>query len=154
VAEPTHDPAPALKSNTIAAPIDLARAWDSLIEKLEGQSGKLRVMKPVGIDAAGVLAVSHPASYHWAVKSIRQGGGQNEIEQTLSGLLGRRVSVQFEVDASAPPPPERPRAVASPEAGRLSIEDPLVAKLIEAFEAKTLRVEVDPDSAGPIPEEN
>jgi DNA polymerase-3 subunit gamma/tau len=130
--------------------LELAAAWEALLERLEGVAGRLRGMTPTGPDESGAVVLMHPPSYNWAIAAIRQSDSLPRIEGTLSELLGRRVSVRFQLDEQAAEP-ERPRPALDPEAGRNALEDPLVSRLLELFDARTLRVEADPDATAAAP---
>lgn len=125
---------------------DLLAAWEEMLGRLEEFGGRLRGMKPVSLDESGTLVVRYPPSYNWAANACKQPEELAKVEKTLSALLGRRISVEFSADPDAQELEERRRPVTGAEAGRAVADDPFVGLVIELFDARTLRVEMDSDS--------
>jgi hypothetical protein len=148
---------------------DVAFAWNELLEAMKGQQGLHGVLSNaqfMGVqDDQAVIRFSR--SFATFTKLLERNGKKEMLRESLSKALGKPVGVRFEVEegpaaeaepASARPPapraaaprpapvePPSPPAVPSiritPELIEKLRADPLVAAIIEEFNATPVKVE-------------
>ena len=105
-------------------------------------SSKLVYLRPSSLPEPGVLVIEPLAGYNWIVDACERSDLRVKIESAIRQWLDRPLVVQFTrlVEAQAPAPPRHPSAAARDDG---LADDPFVKLLVERFEAKAVRVELD-----------
>jgi hypothetical protein len=142
-AEPPHRAA--------STPLDLEsarRAWPDLIKEL-GANLKWRIVgvEPVEVVGPDVLVIAGKPGYNDLADACGTPEALEEIGRGLQRLIHRPVSVRYvPSQEDAPAVPEaRPSAASRPDS---LMADPMVQKVVELFDARSLHLEYDdPDSA-------
>jgi hypothetical protein len=148
-----HDAAPepavsAVTTATVPHALDLnsARAaWKQLIPLVGGRLGfRLQVVEPTAVEPPGVVVVGLTERDSDLAEVCDSAEGRVQIETALASLLGRPAIVRFERLASALP--DGPPA-ASPRQQRVDglDADPFVGQVVELFDARRVRVELEED---------
>ncbi|MCA1685543.1 MAG: DNA polymerase III subunit gamma/tau, partial [Planctomycetia bacterium] len=102
----------------------------------------------LAISGPNLLAFRLPSGYNAVAAEFDTPASRAKIEQALSALLNRPVTVRFEKGAQGPdlPPPVEGVPAAPPKRREEVLEgDPLVRKVVELFEARLLHPEYDDD---------
>ena len=127
----------------------LAFAWPTWAATLAPEiAGKLTQFQPVAIEEPGLLVIEPPAGYNWLVDALDRPDLRTKVEAALRQWLQRPVELQMRrvAEAKAPSPGRHPGAIAKDDGLR---DEPLIQFLVEKFEAKAVRVEVDDDPKTP-----
>jgi DNA polymerase-3 subunit gamma/tau len=140
-------PAPAA-----AGPLELSEAlavWSQLCEQVGLRIGKdLCQVVPTAVAPPNVLVIGLGARYNWVADQCEEPEARDKIEQALEGLLRRPVTIRF--DRAVEGAPDGPAAVAEAPNRRAEVsKDPMVRKIVELFEARPVRVEVEDESSLP-----
>jgi DNA polymerase-3 subunit gamma/tau len=151
VEEPARSrPAPAPPSPRAEGPRPLTLegfrdAWPELCESLGAPEGShLARFAPAGLPEPGVLAVAVPADYNWAADVCERPESRGRIEAALRGVMGRPLILRFERAAARPDAPARPASLHPAELD----SDPLVQAVVQRFEARAVKVELDDGAEG------
>ena len=129
-------------------PLDLAEAtaaWrDGLAAKvgLRLYSTVLSSLKPSAVEPPGVLVVPVPARYNGAAQECEK--ARPRIEQSLSDLLGRAVSLRFERSEAGTDDPSEADPGGAGTNERIA-SDPWVRDVMEIFETPPYPYKVDSD---------
>ncbi len=151
---------------------ELSRVWGDLLQKFEslpGIYGMLKGGQPLGVtDDRAVIRFDQSLAI--APRMLEQNGKKEKLLDALKELLGRSVSVQFEVDESTgemvrtpapaqeaprparpmnrpaptpalPPIPDTPTVPLTPELREELSKDPLIKAVIEQLGGQIIRVE-------------
>jgi len=150
-------PAPLPVSSTHPAggplpPLDLSaarNAWPDLVKKVGANLGwRLSQVEPVGVVGSDVLVIAAKPGYNSLADPCGSPEALEKIEQSLQRLIHRPVNVKYErspeVDNVAPD-------ARQPEARRADAlsSDPMVQKVVELFEARSLQLEYDEEDPSP-----
>ncbi|MGO9467386.1 MAG: DNA polymerase III subunit gamma/tau [Isosphaeraceae bacterium] len=131
------------------APLDLAKArevWPDLIKKVGANLGwRLSQVEPVAALGSDVLVIAAKPGYNSMAEVCGTPDALVKIGQGLQRLLHRPVSVRYERS------PDNGESAADARPSELSraesvIADPMVQKVVELFEARPYRTDVN-DSA-------
>jgi DNA polymerase-3 subunit gamma/tau len=125
----------------------IAAGWPRWAEGLDADlSGKLTRMEPTAILGPNQLAVGVDRAYNWVADACEVPETKARIESKLGQWLQRSVTIRFDRPASTEPAPPSRTALsfARDEAVR---EDPMVKQVVELFDARPVRVEVDDGEA-------
>ncbi len=118
-------------------------AWaDSLPQEL---STKLVYLRPSSLPEPGMLVIEPVPGYNWVVDACERVDLRGKIEASLRLWLGRPMSFRLLKPVEAPAPPRQGHRAAITRTNGLD-DEPLVKLLVERFEARLVRVEVDEDS--------
>jgi DNA polymerase III subunit gamma/tau len=127
-------------------PLDLEtvrKAWPDLVKKVGHQLGwRLSRIEPTAIEGPDVLVIAAEAGYNSTCDECGTPEALAKIEHALERLVHRHVKVKYERSAEADkgaadsrvPDARRADAVAS---------DPMVQRVVELFEARTLQLDYD-----------
>jgi DNA polymerase-3 subunit gamma/tau len=133
-------------------PLDLAKArqvWPDLVKKVGAALGwRLSQVEPVDIVGSDVLVIAAKQGYNSVADACGTPDALLKIEQSLERLVHRHVTVKYEHALQAP---GAGRDTRPPEArrGDALSSDPMVQKVIELFEARSIQLEFeDQDSSG------
>jgi DNA polymerase-3 subunit gamma/tau len=145
--EPSSPATATVHDSAALPPLDLEtvrEVWQDLLSQLGVGLGKgMSLLIPTAISGPNILVIRVGARYNWVVDECGTVEARSKIEQALEGLLKRPVTLRFERGA------EDPATVAPPNAGQARSEelagDPLVQKVIQLFEARPVRMEVEED---------
>jgi DNA polymerase III subunit gamma/tau len=153
-AEPTPDgdgpPAPA-ETAPDGRPlweIDAIRAgWSAWADGLEADLGaKAARLVPSAILGPNRLSVAVDRAYNWVADACDAPEMKGRIEARLAQWLQRSVSIRIDRVAPGPAPPTRTAlSFARDEAVK---DDPMIRQVVELFEARPMRIEVDEGSEG------
>ena len=122
----------------------IAFAWPSWASTLPPEvAGKLAQFVPVALEDPGVLVVEPPPGYNWLVDAIERGDLRSKAEAALRSWLARPVVLKLRRSVEAKAPAPRQAVVGAKDDGLR--DEPLIQFLVEKFEAKAVRVEVDDD---------
>ncbi len=124
-------------------------AWPSWASELPAElNSKLTRLRPSAVEGANVLVIEPVVGYNWVVDACERPDLKGKIESSLREWLGRPAEIRFvrPADARAPAPPRHPAAVARDDGLG---DDPLVKLVVEKFEARAVRVEVEDDPDAP-----
>jgi len=150
-------PAPLPVSSTNPAgehlpPVDLSTArkvWPELVKKVGANLGwRLSQVEPVGVVGSDVLVIAAKPGYNSLADACASAEALEKIEQSLQRLIHRPVNVKYErspeVENVAPD-------ARQPEARRADAlsSDPMVQKVVELFEARSLQLEYDDQDPTP-----
>ena len=156
VAAPPAVEAPAAAPAGPAAPAwelpSLRHAWPGWAATLGPElAGKLAQFRPVAVeDDPAVLVIEPDAGYNWLVDAFDRGDLRSKAEAAVRQWAGRPVALQLRraAEAASPAPARHPAQVAKDDRFR---DEPLIQFLVEKFEAKAVRVEVEDDDPKPSP---
>jgi DNA polymerase-3 subunit gamma/tau len=146
------EPSPALPAAepvvTTRAEWDLARISEGWKGWLESQSkelsSRLVYLKPTALPRPDLLVIEPILNYNHVVDACEKSDLQRKIETSLRQWLDRPLTVQFQRHVEAP----TTRANRHPEvhARDQGLKDePLHEQLVELFEARIVKIEVDED---------
>jgi DNA polymerase-3 subunit gamma/tau len=158
-APPRPAPAPAAAPPRIAAANSPTAAGSVALETFEalwerllthvgaGLGVPLSRVKPTAFEPPGLLVIRVPAGYNWVAERCDQPESRARIEASLQALLERPVSVRFDRAETDELPPPAPAPAAPARVDELAA-DPLVRQVVELFEARRVRVDLEDDRAG------
>jgi DNA polymerase-3 subunit gamma/tau len=129
----------------------IAEVWPAWVQGLERELGsKLAQLRPVETDGASILVLGPGASYNspWVFDACERPEIRGPLEAALRGWLGRTVELRFARPSREPVQPARRNPGAAARDEGLG-DDPLVKQLVEQFEARAIRVELDDGPAAP-----
>ncbi len=135
-------------------PLDLATArkvWPDVIKKVGFSLGMhLSQVEPVAVVGPDVLVVAARSGYNSVDDDCGTPEALSKIEQALQRLTHRTVNVRYERSAESEHPAGNGRMVDGRRSDLLA-SDPLVQRVVELFEARTVSVEYDdPSTAEPL----
>ncbi len=109
-------------------------------------ASKLGPFRPSALAGPGLLVIEPLPGYNWLVDACERPDLRTRIETALRRWIGRSVEVQFArpVEAQAPAPARHPAAVARDDGIG---DDPLIKLIVEKFQAKAVRVDLDDEPA-------
>jgi len=150
-------PAPAPVSSTHPArdqlpPLDLSTArkvWPDLVKKVgAGLGWRLSQVEPVGVVGSDVLVIAAKPGYNSVADACGSADALVKIEQSLQRLIHRPVNVKYE---RSPENENLAPEARQPEARRADAlsSDPMVQKVVELFEARSLQLEYDDQDPSP-----
>ncbi len=144
--EPPRPPAIAEPDAVPAWDIEAIRAaWPRWSAGLDADfASKLARLPPTAIVGPNALAVAIDGAYNWAADACDAPDVRARIEAKLAQWLGRPVSIRFDRPREEPPTPAGPGSAFSRD--ETLKDDPIVKKVVELFEARAVRVEVDDGS--------
>ncbi len=137
------EPAPAGPDGRPPWDLEAIRAgWARWAEGLDADlSSKLVRVSPTAILGPNQLAVGVDRAYNWVADACDTPETRARIEARLTEWLQRSVSIRFDRPAAEPGPPSRTALnFARDEAVK---DDPMIKQVVELFEARPVRVEVD-----------
>ncbi len=107
---------------------------------------KLTSFAPVAVDEGNLLVIEPAAGYNWLVDACERPEPRSRIETAVRQWFGRLINLRFQrvVEAKVSAPIRHPAVVARDDG---LADDPLVKQVMESFEAKVVRVEVDDSPA-------
>jgi len=151
--QPAHLPmSPTNPAGDHWPPLDLSTArnvWPDLVKKVGANLGwRLSQVEPVGVVGSDVLVIAAKPGYNSLADACGTAEALEKIEQSLQRLIHRPVNVKYErspdVDNLAPD-------ARQPEARRADAlsSDPMVQKVVELFEARSLQLEYDDQDPSP-----
>jgi DNA polymerase-3 subunit gamma/tau len=121
-------------------------AWTTWATSLdEAFSSKLALVPPSEIVGPGQLVIAVDRAYNWVAETCDVADVRFRIEARLSQWLRRPVTVRFDRSAEIAPSVNRV-AVAAARDATLK-DDPMIKQVVELFEARAVRVEVDDESS-------
>jgi DNA polymerase-3 subunit gamma/tau len=134
-------------------PLDLATArkvWPDLFKKVGARLGlHLSQVEPVAVAAPDILVIAAKSGYNSVADECGTAESLAKIEQALQRLTHRSVSVKYE---RSPEVEDLAHDAGTVDARRTDAvsSDPMVQKVIELFEARSLQFEYDePDPNQP-----
>ena len=125
----------------------IAAGWPSWVGSLSSElSSKLVHLRPVALSEPGVLVIEPIAGYNRAIDLCERPDLLAKIEQALRRWLDGPVEVQFrrQVEAQVPSTARHPASIARSNGIE---DDPVVKQIVEQFEARLVRVDVEEDPA-------
>jgi DNA polymerase-3 subunit gamma/tau len=116
--------------------------WPRWAEGLEPDLAiKATRLAPTAILGPNQLAVGVDRAYNWVADACEAPETRARIEAKLGAWLGRLVALRIDRPAAAnAPAPRLPLVSSRDEAVR---DDPMVRQVVELFDARPVRVEVD-----------
>jgi DNA polymerase-3 subunit gamma/tau len=149
VSAPTPPPAPAPAVAVDAGPLprleDAARAWGQLPERVGPRLGiHIPHLKPLRVEAPGVLVVGVPGRYNWAAEQCQSADALGRIGPELARLVGRSLALRFTPMADEPDAADAAPANSAQRADEITA-DPLVRQAIDLFDARRVKVELEED---------
>jgi DNA polymerase III subunit gamma/tau len=143
-------PAPTLEGPTRESSSDwdfarVAEGWEAWAGTLPQElATKLIHLRPTSLPEPGMLVIEPVSGYNWVVDVCERADLRGKIEASLRLWLGRPMSFRtlkpVDVQAAA-----RSGARAAIARGDGLEDEPIVKLLVERFEARLVRVEVDDD---------
>ena len=126
--------------------IDAIRAgWSSWADGLEADlSTKAVRLVPSAILGPNQLSVAVDRAYNWVADACDAPETKGRIEARLAQWLQRSVSIRIDRVAPGPSPPTR--TALSFARDEVVKDDPMVKQVVELFEARPMRIEVDDGS--------
>jgi DNA polymerase-3 subunit gamma/tau len=122
--------------------------WPALIKKVGMNLGwKLTQAMPIGLDGPDVLVIGPKPGYNSVGDLCASDEAKRKIADGLQRLLRRPLTVRYELgneEDGGPPPAESRRA-------DQLMNDPMVQKVVELFEARVLHLEYEGDQDGDDP---
>ena len=109
-------------------------------------ASKLLYLRPTSLPGPGILAIEPLTGYNWVIDAFERGDLRVRLESALRTWLDRPLVVQFRklVEAQTAPSTRHPAAISRDD----GLEDePIVKMIVELFEARAVRVEIDDDPA-------
>lgn len=138
----TSDGGPALELHVIN------EIWPDLIKKVGANLGwKLSQAMPIGLDGPDVLVIGAKPGYNSVADQCGTDEARKRISDCLQRLLRRPLTVRYQQsndDGDGPPAAESRRA-------DQLMDDPMVQKVVELFEARVLHLEYEGDQDGDGP---
>jgi DNA polymerase-3 subunit gamma/tau len=118
-------------------------AWAGWVENLDAEfAPKLARVKPSELLPPDRLVLAIDRAYNWIADQIDTPDMRGRIESRIAQWLGRGVSVRID----RPPPEEAPKPSSTAETYQRDAalkEDPMVKQIMELFEAKVVKVDID-----------
>jgi DNA polymerase-3 subunit gamma/tau len=131
------------------APVDLAtarKAWPDLVKKVGASLGwRLSQVEPVAVVGSDVLVIAAKPGYNSVADACGDAEALVKIEQSLQRLIHRPVNVKYERSADSENVSPEPRPGDSRRGDAIS-SDPMVQKVVELFEARSLKFEYDDEA--------
>ena len=120
-------------------------AWPGWVDGLEPDlSTKLARCAPAAIAGPGQLVIAFDRAYNWVADMCDTLEARTRIESKVGMWLGKPVSIRIDRPPEEPLPPSRTAvAISRDEALK---DDPMIKQIVELFEAKAIRVDVEDDS--------
>jgi DNA polymerase-3 subunit gamma/tau len=119
-------------------------AWEAMLEQVGGDlKWRLSQVRPTAITEPNILVIVLPSGYNWVAERCDTPEARARIEAALRKVLGRPLTFRFEKSSEAVAPAPAP---APPDTDGW-VDEPLVKKVRELFEAR--RVLVDADELDP-----
>ena len=146
-------PAPEVVAQAIEAPPAgwsfeaIAGGWTRWAGSLPAElSSKLLKLRPSSAPEPGVLVVEPIPGYNHLVDLCDRAEFRGKIEAALHRWLARPVGLQFlkPTEAEGPPRPRHPSGIGRNDGLE---NDPIVKLLVERFEARLVRVDVEEESS-------
>jgi len=132
----------------------IAAAWPRWASSLPAElSSKLSQLIPAALPGPDTLLIEPTAGYNggWVVDACERPEIRAKIEVAVRQWLDRPVEIRIarpaEAPSPTPPPPRHPGAIARDDGLG---DDPLVKLVVERFEARAVRVEVEDESSGSV----
>jgi DNA polymerase-3 subunit gamma/tau len=125
----------------------IAAGWPGWVASLEKElSSRLVHLRPTSLPEPGLLVIEPKPGYNHVVDACDQPNFRVKIESSLRQWLGGPMAVQFRKPVEAPvsSPGRHPSAIARSEG---LDDEPIVKLILELFEARAVRVEVEEDQA-------
>jgi len=127
-------------------PLELAKArevWPDLIKKVGANLGwRLSQVEPVAAVGSDVLVIAAKPGYNSMAEVCGTPEALIKIGQGLQRLIHRPVNVRYERSSDSGDPADDPRPTELSRA-ESAMADPMVQKVIELFEARPYRTEVN-----------
>lgn len=132
---------------------DVVRAWP---EFLSSSALGIRLaslfsqVRPTAVEPPHRVVIALPHRYNYIAEECENPEIRTKVEAALAATLGRLVRFRFERSAEPPAPADTtPRPSPSVKNAQEIASDPLVQRLVDLFEARKIRVEVDDDVPTP-----
>ena len=126
----------------------IAAGWSGWVASLPKElSSRLVHLRPTAFPEPGLLVIEPISGYNnHVVDACERPDIRNKIESSLRQWLPGPIAIQFRklVEARVSSPGRHPSAVAKGEGLQ---DDPIVKLILELFEARAVRVEVEEDQA-------
>ncbi len=127
----------------------IAFAWSGWAASLSPDvASKLAQFQPVALEEPGVLVIEPPPGYNWLIDALDRADLRTKVDSALRQWFQRTVELRLNrvAEVKAPTSSRHLGSDAHDDALR---DEPLIQFLVEKFEAKKVRVDVedDPDSA-------
>ena len=113
--------------------------WATNVEVATGL--KMSSVAPLAISGPKTLVLCPVPGYTWVVDRLDAVESRAKWEPLLSRWFGRAVDVKFDRPIEAPS--ETSRNALGPKRDSVLNEDPLVRKIVELFEARPIRIELE-----------
>jgi DNA polymerase-3 subunit gamma/tau len=139
-------PEPARPSNPEWDFAKISEVWVDWVSSLPQElATKLVHVRPSCLPEPGMLVIEPVSGYNWVVDACERADLRGKIEAKLRDWLGRPMSFRTvkPVEAQAP---ARPGSRTTLGGGDGLEDEPFVKLLVERFEARLVRVEIDEDS--------
>jgi DNA polymerase-3 subunit gamma/tau len=146
---PRHEPL-SPPTGTAVGELDLEsvrQIWPRLLKDKElgmRLGMPLSVVKPTAVESPNVLVIGLPADYNWVADQCEEPEARSRIEEILTRLLHRPMTLRFDRAAAEKGPASPATATASRRRPDLE-SDPLVRKVVELFEARPVHWEPEED---------
>ncbi len=152
-AEPIASPTPAVEpeapEESPASGWDferIRREWSAWAATLPPElASKLAHLRPSSLPEPGLLVIEPVAGYNWVADLCEKVDLRGKIEASLRRWLDRPMGYQISKTVEAPTPP-RPGPRSGLARNDVLDNDPIVKQVVELFEARLVRVEVEEDS--------
>jgi DNA polymerase III subunit gamma/tau len=124
----------------------VAEEWAGWVSALPQElATKLVHLRPSGLPEPGMLVIEPVSGYNWVADACEKADLRGKIESSLRQWLDRPMGFRFLRPVQPQAPPRQ--GVRSTTASRDGLDDdPIVKLLVERFEARLVRVEVEEDS--------
>jgi DNA polymerase-3 subunit gamma/tau len=139
-------------AHDLQAPLDIEvarKAWPELVKKVGAQLGwRLSQIEPIAVEGPDVLVIAAKAGYNSAFDDCGTPEALAKIGQTLGRLVHRPVRVKYERSAESEKAAADSRAQDARRADSVA-SDPMVQRIVELFEARTLQLDYDDQEPAP-----
>jgi DNA polymerase III subunit gamma/tau len=125
------------------------RVWPDLVKKISPSlAWRLSQVEPVAVVAPDVLVIAAKPGYNSVAEACGTPDALKKIEQGLQRLIHRPVSLRYERTLDGGDASPRGRQIETLGAEAL-LTDPMVQKVVELFEARSIQLEYDDQDRTP-----
>jgi DNA polymerase-3 subunit gamma/tau len=138
--QPSQPPEPAWDLSTVLG------GWTSWVGSLAPEiSSRVAYLRPIALTEPDILVIEPLPGYNWVIDAFERSDFPAKIESSLRNWFDRHLVVRFQrqVEARASSPGRHPSSVSRSDGLE---DDPLVKLIVEQFEARAVRVEVEEES--------
>lgn len=145
-AEHGSDESPPLDEAPAWEIASICRVWPAWTAGLDADfASKLGLLTPTSIEGTGQLVILVDRAYNWVADACNTLEVRSRIDSKLAHWLSRPITVRFDRHPEGPPIPTR-TSVALARDVSVS-DDPMIKQIVELFEARAVRVEVEDGTA-------